>query len=389
MTTDQAYSKANSPLGEIESRQGKWTGSESAACASELLGYRELSWRDPGGGEHASTSLSIPLCAGEIGAAPTCIRALVTIAEYIECKFVPEYVATKTSAGRRHFRSSLKFVLTPDTLERAFKTDSRIAKQSLAPIPGWPYMDSMPLCEVTRNWVQTVVSGTLNRGYSVQTATHIRNVIRTIFGHASHTHFFSGENPAAQVTLPRMVRKPASVLTLDQLKHFLQVAHHPEREIALMAALTTMSIAEICGLQWKYINGSELRRWTDGEWLDARTIAVRMQSCRGEFGRVLSSHKRNLRVPELLSSVLSHVRGRTKFSGPDDFVFASRRGSPVSQDNLASRRLKAIGETLGIPQLSWHVFRRSYNTLYAKLGRELHNELKTIVSVERAPLRTS
>jgi integrase len=389
MSTDQAYSEANRPLEEIESRQSKWTGSESAECASDLSGYRELNWPNAAVSEHASTSLSVPVSGAEIRTTPTCIHALVTVGEYIECKFVPEYVATKTSAGRTHFRSSLKFVLTPDTLERSFKTDSRIAKRSLAPIPGWPYMDSMPLCDVTRNWVQTVVSGTLNRGYSVQTATHIRNVIRTIFRHASQNQFFFGENPAAEVTLPRMVRKAASVLTLDQLKSFLQVAHHPEREIALMSALTTMSIAEICGLQWKYINGSELRRWIDGEWLDARTIAVRMQSCRGEFGPVLSSRKRNVRVPELLSSVLSHLRGRTDFSGPDDFVFASRRGSPISQDNLASRRLKAIGEAHGIPRLSWHVFPRSYNSLYAKLGRQLYNELKTVTSVERRSLPTS
>src|SRR5206468_7729101 len=117
----------------------------------------------------------------------------------------------------------------------------------------------------------------------VQTATHIRNVIRTMFAHATRTHFFFGENPTQSVTLPRMVRKPAHVLTADELKRILQVARYPEKEIALMATLTRMSIAEICGLQWKYVNPSELRRPMDGDWLEARTIAVRMQSCRGEF----------------------------------------------------------------------------------------------------------
>jgi integrase len=150
-----------------------------------------------------------------------------------------------------------------------------------------------------------------------------------------------------------------------------------------------MSLAEICGLQWKYINGSELRRWADDEWLEVRTIAVRMQSSRAEFGPVLSSRKRNIRMPELLNSVLFDLRGRTNFSWPDDFVFASRRGSPISQDNVASRRLKAIGEALGIPGLPWHVFRRSYESLYAKLGRQLYNELKTMIYVERTSLRPS
>ena len=365
MATDQASIQSTYLQPKVQSRQSNSSNSEIHEPSASFSSLGELGCVDIRG-----------------------FGAKVTFAEYVECKFAPEYVAPKTSAGRMHFQSILKFVLTPDAVGRAFKTDSRAPNPGAAPIPCWPYMDSIPLCDVTCSVVQRVVSWALSRGYSVQTATHIRNVIRTIFAHAEQGEFYSGENPAASVILPRLVRKPACVLTLDQLTRFLHVAQYPEREIALMATLTTMTIAEICGLQWKHVNFSELRRSSGDDWLDARTIAVRMQSCRGEFRPVISNRHRNSRLPELLISVLSHLRGQTKFSGPDDFVFASRSGSPVSQDNLASRKLKVIGKELGIPWLSWHVFRRSHDHLYAQLGRQLQSELKAAISLARASLRS-
>ena len=384
MATDQAYLQHTSPLPELDSRQSKWNGSANVECVSALSSLGELSRPCAEVPRHPATKSPYPGICGETLAFDSAVSARVTVAEYIECKFVPEYISTKTSTGQMHFRSILKFVLSPEAMRRAFKVN-RTAKQSLRPIPGSPYMDSIPMGEVTSSWVQGVVSGALDRGYSIQTATHIRNVIRTIFAHAAQNHFFSGENPAASVLLPHMVRKTAHVLTLDQLKRFLQSADYPEKEMALMATLTTMSMAEVCGLQWKYVNFSEFRRRIDGDWLDARTIAVRMKSCRGEFGPVISSRKRNVGLPDLLNSELSHLRGRTKFGGQDDYVFASRSGSPVSQDNLASRKLKVIGEALGMSWLSWHVFCRSRKPLYGEVGRQLQNQLKDAMSLKTTP----
>jgi hypothetical protein len=81
--------------------------------------------------------------------------------------------------------------------------------------------------------------------------------------------------------------------------------------------------------------------------------------------------------------MLSGLRARAKFSGPDDFVFASRSGRPVSQDNLGTRKLKALGLELCIPWLSWNVFRRTSQRLHAELGNRLFSELKAAMLMER------
>jgi len=49
-------------------------------------------------------------------------------------------------------------------------------------------------------------------------------------------------------------------------------------------------------------------------------------------------------------------------------VFAARTGKPVDEHNVARRALKPVGETLGMPWLSWHCFRRTHTTLAHELG---------------------
>jgi integrase len=61
------------------------------------------------------------------------------------------------------------------------------------------------------------------------------------------------------------------------------------------------------------------------------------------------------------------IRKRSKFTGPDDPVFASKTGRPMDEHNTAKRTLKKIGAKLGMPWLSWHAFRRTHTTLADQL----------------------
>ena len=54
--------------------------------------------------------------------------------------------------------------------------------------------------------------------------------------------------------------------------------------MVLFAILTSMNIAEICGLQWKRVNLAEHSTTVDGESLPPLTIAVRRQWFRGGTG---------------------------------------------------------------------------------------------------------
>src|SRR5579859_6668468 len=314
--------------------------------------------------------------------------ASISLAEFVERRFAPEYVSAKRSAGRAHFQAILKHILTPEAVDRAFRLTAKTSKARMKAIAGWPYMDSLRLCDVSAENIQSLISAALQHGYSTQTVIHIRSVIRAIFFHAQMVNCFAGENPASLVTPPGLSRKEAHALTLAQLRQVMPLMHYPEREIALFAILTGMSVAEICGLQWKYLNLSDFRRLVDGEWIPARAIAIRNQSYRSEFGLVMKNRRRILSIPEALGSLLQILRNRKKYTASDDFVLVSRSGTPICQNNIASRRLKAIGKSLQLPWLSWHVFHRTHVVLNSEFGRQLNNELKKALTVECPELRS-
>ena len=304
----------------------------------------------------------------------------MTIAEFIERRFVPEHVASMGSAGHDYFQAMLKHVLGPEQVDRAFGGDKERSRSKLKAIPGWPYLNAQRLCDVHPDHIQQIITAALDNGYSIQTVTHIRNVIRKIFSHARDASCFHGENPATRVVLPHMARKQSHVLTSEQLRQAIQNMRYPEKDVALLSILTDMNVAEIFGLQWKYVNPSEMGRLVDGEWIPPHVIAVRNLSYRNQIRIVTGSRKRDIPISDLVHRVLQNIKARKQSSSKNEFVFSSRKGTPINQDNVAARRLKLIGKQLGMPWLSWNVFHRSSALLSPESHKQLHLQLKNWLS---------
>jgi CRP-like cAMP-binding protein len=303
----------------------------------------------------------------------------MSFGEFVRQRFIPEFVENKMSAGRRHFREILKYILLSENGSHVFAKASERKGIRRRAISAWPYMDSLRLCDINGERVQHIISTALASGYSPQTATHIRNVIRAIYSHAIRTRCYTGANPAALVPLPAVVHRDEHILTLDQLKEVMALMRFPENAIALFALLTEMNLVEISGLQWQYVNLSDDVQLAGDDWIPAKTIAVRNQWYRGEFRPVMRSRRRFVSVPELLCSMLLDLRCRSRFSRPQDFVVASQSGNPVYPGNIAKRRLKLIGQSCDMLWLSWHVFSRTHLRLKSEYGRHLHNEYAKVL----------
>ena len=270
-------------------------------------------------------------------------HSAVTIANFVEQRFLPDHVASLKRSGRSHYEAMLKHVL--------------------------PSLRNIRLKDITAAHVQRLASSMLAKNYSVQTVKHVRTTVSAIFTHAKRLGWHTGDNPAKLVRLPEMIRREAHALSFDQAVATLAALKSPAREMVLFAILTSMNIAEICGLQWKRVNLSEQFATVDGESLPPLTIAVRAQWYRGQYGTVKAkSRRRNLPIPVALRRVLAKLKNRPKLTGPDDPVFAARTGKPVDEHNIARRSLKPVGQSLGMPWLSWHCFRRTHTTLANELG---------------------
>lgn len=294
-----------------------------------------------------------------------------TLAEFVKAKFIPEHVAAKSSSGRTHYHAILKHILSPITVDALFGDDVASGKKRLIAVPDWPYLDNVRLCDLTTEHVQKITSKALAQGYSVQTVKHIRSVIGTVISHATKCQYFSGENPALQVAIPRMIRKRTETMDVTQAAKILGVMKYPEKEIALLAVFTGLKLQEICGLQWKHVNLTNSPIKSVDGFIQPKTIAVRYQWSSGELCRVSDRRVRDVQVREPLLSMLRLQSQRTRYAQPDDFVLVSRTGSPIGAANIRQNRLKRLGRTYGMPWLSWHTFIQAHKILLPELSSVL------------------
>ncbi|HUQ94998.1 MAG TPA: tyrosine-type recombinase/integrase [Bryobacteraceae bacterium] len=271
-------------------------------------------------------------------------QSVMTVQEFVDRKFLPEHVAMLKKGGRIHYDSILKHVL--------------------------PSIGTMRLRDVTGEDIQRLVAKLIRGKYSVQTAKHARNAVSAIFRHAIEKSWYAGANPASKVRLPEMRRKPTHALSFEQARAVIGALKQPYREMVLTAVLTSMNIAEICGLVWKRVNLTEAWAVVDGESLPPFSLHVVQQWRLGEYTSVKEkTRNRPIELPAaLVAALLSIKQSRGLFVGPEEPVFASASGKPVDQHNVLNRHLKPVGRALGMPWLSWHVFRRTTATIADQLG---------------------
>jgi integrase len=139
----------------------------------------------------------------------------------------------------------------------------------------------------------------------------------------------------------------------------------PARGMALVSALTSMNIAEVCGLQWRHLNLTTAWVQVDDEALPPLTIAVRQHWAHGQYGTLKRAARRR-NVP-ICSPLLALFRDMGP-GAPDVPVFAGKTGKPIDGHNVFNRVLRPVGIALGLPWLGWHSFRRTHSTLAAQLG---------------------
>jgi integrase len=128
--------------------------------------------------------------------------------------------------------------------------------------------------------------------------------------------------------------------------------------------MTSMNVAEICGLKWKRINLTAEPIIMDDELLPPFMAGIRQQWYKGEWGSVKAkARRRYVPVPRWAVEELQQLRGREEWVGAEDAVFAGLAGKPLCENAIIQRHFKPAGKKLGMPWLSWHDLRRTFATL--------------------------
>ena len=299
------------------------------------------------------------------------VRSNISFGDFVATKFVPEHVQHKSLAGRRHYQAMLKHILRPRTVDQIFQSGG----SRLKTIPGWPYLDEVRLCAFCEHHVRDITRAAEARGYSAQTIKHIRNVLGVIIANAKRQRLFEDENPVARVAIPPMFRKVPEHLTIAQAKAMLNMLQFPERHIALIAITTGMSIQEICGLQWKYVNLTKTTVECDGRAIPPKSILVRQHwSPEGIFG-LHSNRIRVIDIPQPLVLTLLRLRQEANPIDENSFLLAVRSGEPARPRGLGKLRLSAIGREIAMPSLSWRHINRAHSAMLSELRSQLSADL--------------
>jgi integrase len=287
----------------------------------------------------------------KLDTATQCPQSLASLAEFVERRYKPDVLRGLKPNTQSQYRSLLK--------------------QHILPAIG-----GKRLRDIRREHIQTLIWSGVDQRLSTRTVAHIRKVVSAIFEYAVTINYYSGDNPASHLRMPekRDVRKKTAY-TREEAQALLDFLDSPEREMVLMSLLTSMNVAELCGLRWRYVNLTDQFALVDGEAIPPLRAAVRWNFTLGNLGSVKTGNRyRTVPLPEIVAGSLRRLRDASGFSGPDDYVFVSRNGTPVDANNTRNRVFRRAGDALGF-HVNWHAFRHTAATWAESVGMAMSDRV--------------
>jgi integrase len=223
-----------------------------------------------------------------------------------------------------------------------------------------PAFGSYSISELNRGEIETVLSILRQKGHASGTLRGVRATFSTVLqtaverGYVERNIAHGIRIRSTGIRIQRRFYSPA------QVQQLLPELQEPCRTVVQVAVLTGLRIGEILALRWKRID------------LLRGTLEVAETFSDGQFGppKTLSSH-RVIPISSALQSVLNaHRYGRTE-ALPDNLVFTTRKGTPLSAKNLYNRELAPACDRIKQPRVSWHSFRHTHATLLTEVGESI------------------
>ena len=181
-----------------------------------------------------------------------------------------------------------------------------------------------------------------SEGFKGWTIKGQMTALSSVFSYSARHLGLVGSNP---VSLLDHVERPSSedesekrILTGDELARLLSAVEPDYRSLFSLAAETGARLSEVLGLVWSEVD------------LENQTITLMSQLGRDRKRHPLKT-KRSRRVLEVTPSLISTLRKlklASQKSGPQDFVFLSRKGTPHDHRNIGGRVLSRAVKRAGL-----------------------------------------
>jgi len=233
------------------------------------------------------------------------------------------------------------------------------------------------MCDVNRVAIQQLLLTTKRKGYSSSTVHSIRVTLAKVLQTAVECGYLEN-NPAHGIQIgDREARKERRFLAPAQIQELLTKLSEPCRTIVVTAVLTGMRIGEILALRWNrldFIRGN---------------IEVSETFSNGRFGTPKTrSSRRVIPMSSALRGAFERHRAGCMRTMPQDLVFCTTKGTPLSPKNLYNRVLAPACDSVTLPRVSWHSFRHGNATLLGEVGESIktaqailgHSDIETTLN---------
>ena len=253
--------------------------------------------------------------------------------------------------AREHWQAGALLALKPSSANYYnFQLDKHVL----------PVLGSYRLCDVSRPVVQQFLLERKRKGYSSSTVHGVRTTLAKVL-QAAVEYGYLEINPARAIQIgEREPKKERKLLSLAQVRTLLTNLGEPCHTIVVVAVLTGMRIGEILALRWKRL-----------DFLRGTTEVAETFS-NGQFGTPKTrSSRRVVPMSTSLRQTLEAHKLVCKWTRPEDLVFCTKKGTPLSPKNLYNRVLAPTCDRIGLPRISWHSFRHTNATLLGEVGESI------------------
>ncbi len=195
------------------------------------------------------------------------------------------------------------------------------------------------------------------------TRAKIRNTMSALFNHAIRYEWLE-RNPITLVRQGAKRQRIPVILEVSEIKGLLSELHQPFLAMVAVDAATGLRRSELLALQWRDV--------------DFEALEIRL--CRSIVGQVIGEMKteasrKPVPLEPDLAAILLDWKGRTAYSRPEDWVFASPEmdgTQPYWPDSLLRWHIRPAAIRAGIQKkIGWHSFRHSLATRMSANGESV------------------
>lgn len=186
--------------------------------------------------------------------------------------------------------------------------------------------------------------------YSEGTLRSMRVVLGLTLGWANDCGWLD-KNPCTRIRLPKKTggkKVIRMVLSAEQVTAMAEKLAEPYATLVLFIAATGLRIGEAIAVKWEDFDGSVLH--------------VTRRIYEGDVDEVKS--KRSARTLPIDPALME----RLEKLGKAEWVFRSKRGTPVNPGNAMKRYVRPVANELSIALGGWHDFRHTLSTKLRRSG---------------------